>query len=78
LSRQYPEFADEWTPRIEEYERALARAYLHRARDKSAGVGARLRSVPRLLGVHPPAVYLAKVARSFLPRREPVVDGKRS
>ena len=75
LSRQYPEFADEWSPRIEEYERALARVYLDRARDTTTSVGARLRAVPLLLGVHPPPVYAAKVVRSFLPRRGPAANG---
>jgi glycosyltransferase involved in cell wall biosynthesis len=74
LSRQYPEFADEWSPRIDEYERALARVYLNRARDTTSSVGARLSSVPPLLGVHPPASYVAKVARSFLPRRRSAAD----
>jgi glycosyltransferase involved in cell wall biosynthesis len=78
LSRQYPEYADEWAPRIREYEGALARSYLNRVRDTSAGVGTRLRSFPPLLGVHPPAMYLAKAARSFLPRRPPTGGGQPS
>ena len=70
LSRQYPEFADEWAPRIREYERALRACLPRTGRETRAwGSEARLRSVPRLLGVHPPAMYLAKAARSFLPRR---------
>jgi glycosyltransferase involved in cell wall biosynthesis len=73
LSRQYPEYADEWSPRIREYERALARAYLHRARDTTTNVGTRLRAIRPMLGVHPPPVYLAKAARSFLPQRRPVM-----
>jgi glycosyltransferase involved in cell wall biosynthesis len=76
LSRQYPEYFDEWAPRIREYERALARVYLDQARDKRADIEVRLRSISRLLGVHPPAMYLASAARSFLPRRrQSVVRG---
>jgi glycosyltransferase involved in cell wall biosynthesis len=68
LAQQHPEWSEEWTPRLAEYEHALRHAYVREARDRGAGLGARLRAASRLLGVHPSRDDLARVTKSFVPR----------
>jgi hypothetical protein len=68
LARQHPEWSDEWTPRLREYEQALRGAYRHEARDRSASTATRLRATSRLIGVHPSRDDLVRVAKSFVPR----------
>ena len=69
LAAEHPEFAEEWEPRIREYEQALARGYLARARDPEVTLRERVTAMRRMRGVNPPARYTRKALRSFLPRR---------
>jgi glycosyltransferase involved in cell wall biosynthesis len=68
LARAHPEWSDEWTPRVREYEHALRVTYLREARDRDASTASRLRATSRLLGVHPQRNDLYRIAKSFVPR----------